>query len=154
LKILIVDDNASVRRLIATILGPLASEIRECEDGAGAVAAYRAQRADVVLMDIRMPAVDGIAATKEIRITDPMARIVIVTDYDDSHLREAAAAAGGLPLRTERQSPGSAPLAGARMGFRWRIAAVPGPCADPGPGLHGHGQQHYSELLCQRHHLL
>jgi CheY-like chemotaxis protein len=105
LKILIVDDNASVRRLIATILGPIASEIRECEDGAGAVAAYRAQRADVVLMDIRMPAIDGIAATKEIRITDPMARVVIVTDYDDSHLREAAMGAGACAYALKENLP-------------------------------------------------
>ena len=45
-------------------------------------------------MDIRMPTVDGIAATSQIRIFDPTATIVIVTDYDDSQLREASAAAG------------------------------------------------------------
>ena len=89
-----MDDNASVRRLIATILEPVASDIRECGDGAAAVAAYRAQRPDIVLMDIRMPAVDGIAATRQIRMFDPTAKIVIVTDYDDSQLREASAAAG------------------------------------------------------------
>jgi CheY-like chemotaxis protein len=94
LKLLIVDDNAAVRRLIATILEPVASDIRECEDGAASVAAYREQRPDVVLMDIRMPALDGIAATRQIRMLDPTAKIVIVTDYDDRHLREASAAAG------------------------------------------------------------
>jgi CheY-like chemotaxis protein len=101
LKILIVDDNVSVRRLIATIVKPLASDLRECEDGADAVAAYRAERPDVVLMDIRMPSVDGIAATRQIRIFDPTAKIVIVTDYDDSQLREASAAAGAsdYPLK-------------------------------------------------------
>lgn len=94
MKILIVDDNASVRRLIAAIVEPVATDIRECEDGACAVAAYRAQRPDVVLMDIRMPDLDGIAATRQIRIFDPTAKIVIVTDYDDGQLREASAAAG------------------------------------------------------------
>jgi CheY-like chemotaxis protein len=110
LKILIVDDNASVRRLIASIVQPLASEIRECEDGAGAVAAYRVQRPDVVLMDIRLPEVDGIAATKQIRIADPTARIVIVTDYDDSHLREAAAAAGACHYALKDNLSGLVPL--------------------------------------------
>jgi CheY-like chemotaxis protein len=94
LKILIVDDNASVRRLIASIVQPIASEIRECEDGAPAVEVYRIHRPDVVLMDIRMPGVDGIAATRNIRTADPTARIVIVSDYDDIHLRTAATAAG------------------------------------------------------------
>jgi DNA-binding NarL/FixJ family response regulator len=45
-------------------------------------------------MDIEMPAVEGIEATREIRITDPAATIVIVTDYDDNELRAAALAAG------------------------------------------------------------
>jgi CheY-like chemotaxis protein len=105
LKILIVDDNVSVRRLIATIVKPLASDLRECEDGADAVAAYRAERPDVVLMDIRMPSVDGIAATRQIRIFDPTAKIVIVTDYDDSQLREASAAAGASDYTLKNNLP-------------------------------------------------
>jgi CheY-like chemotaxis protein len=94
LKILIVDDNAAVRRLIAAIVLPLADEIRECADGADALAAYEAQRPDLVLMDIRMKQVDGIEATKRIKAMDPAAKIVIVTDYDDGALRRAAMDAG------------------------------------------------------------
>jgi CheY-like chemotaxis protein len=105
LKILIVEDNVSVRRLIASIIQPIAEEIRECEDGAGAAAAYQAQKPDFVLMDIRMPEVDGIAATKQIRILDPAARIVIVTDYDDSQLRDAALAAGACDYTLKDNLP-------------------------------------------------
>ena len=105
MKILIIDDNASVRRLIASIVKPLASDIRECQDGVGAVAAYREQRPDVVLMDIRMPNIDGIAATRQIRIFDPTATIVIVTDYDDSQLREASAAAGASDYTLKNNLP-------------------------------------------------
>jgi len=94
LKILIVDDNAAVRRLIAAIVLPFAGEIRECADGADVLAAYEAQRPDLVLMDIRMKQVDGIEATKRIKAMDPAAKIVIVTDYDDSALRRAAMNAG------------------------------------------------------------
>jgi len=90
LDLLIVDDNAAVRRLIVDIVLPFAGEIRECNDGAKAVAAYQAHRPDLVLMDIRMADVDGIEAARRIKATDPSAKIIIVTDYDDDVLRQAA----------------------------------------------------------------
>jgi CheY-like chemotaxis protein len=94
LKILIVDDNASVRRLIRSVLPPLAGEIYECANGPDAIATYQAHRPDVVLMDIRMGEMDGIEATNRIQAADPEAKIVIVTDYDDDALRQAAIRAG------------------------------------------------------------
>ena len=94
MKLLIVDDNAAVRRLIRSIVLPLAGDICECTDGADALSAYLAQRPDVVLMDIRMNEVNGIQATKQIREADRKARILIVTDYDDTELRQASMDAG------------------------------------------------------------
>lgn len=94
MKLLIVDDNAAVRRLIRSIALPFAGEIYECADGADALSLYLVHRADVVLMDIRMSEVDGIEATKQIRAADPEARILIVTDYDDKELRLASLQAG------------------------------------------------------------
>jgi CheY-like chemotaxis protein len=94
MKLLIVDDNAAVRRLIRSIVLPLAGDICECTDGADALSAYLAQRPDVVLMDIRMNNVDGIRATKQIRAADRKARILIVTGYDDTELRQASMHAG------------------------------------------------------------
>jgi DNA-binding NarL/FixJ family response regulator len=102
LKLLIVDDSAAVRKLIRDIVLPFAVEIRECADGAEALSAYSAERPDLVLMDIRMTGMDGIQATKQIKETDPTAKIVIVTDYDDDALREATMRAGacGYTLKT------------------------------------------------------
>ncbi len=94
MKFLIVDDNAAVRRLIRSIVLPFGNEICECTDGGDAFSAYQAEKPDVVLMDIRMSEVDGIQATKQIRAADPEAKIVIVTDYDDDALRDAAMSAG------------------------------------------------------------
>ena len=94
MKILIVDDNASVRRLIRSVLPAFASEIYECANGAEALTTYQAQRPDVVLMDIRMDEMDGIQATERIKSADRGARILIVTDYDDEELRRAAMRAG------------------------------------------------------------
>ena len=91
MKLLIVDDNAAVRRLIRSIVLPFACEIYDCADGADALSAYQAHRADVVLMDIRM---NGIQAVRQIKAADPEAKIVIVTDYDDESLRHAAMRAG------------------------------------------------------------
>lgn len=94
LKLLIVEDSASVRRLIKSIVAPLAGEIHECADGARALAAYNSHRPDFVLMDIQMGRLDGITATQRIKAADPAARIIIVTDYDQPDLREAAERAG------------------------------------------------------------
>jgi len=94
LKFLIVDDNAAVRRLIRSIVLPFACEIRESTTGEAAIAAYTASRPDLVLMDVRLDEMDGIEATRRILALDSMARIVIVTAYDDDELRAAAAHAG------------------------------------------------------------
>jgi DNA-binding NarL/FixJ family response regulator len=94
MKFLIVDNDAGIRRLMASVLAPLAPEIVECADGADALAAYEAHHPDVVLMDIAMQRLDGIAATAAITAVHPAARVLIVTNYDDTDLREAASVAG------------------------------------------------------------
>ena len=84
LGILCVDDHPLVRKGIAAIL---ANEkdmklIAEAGSGAEAVEAFRKFQPDVTLMDLRMPAMDGIETTKEIRKIDPEAKIIALTSYD------------------------------------------------------------------------
>ena len=93
-KVLIVDDNPGVRRLLRRMIFDTASSIYECSDGSDALAAYADQRPDIVLMDIRMTKMDGLAATRQIREFYPEARVVMVTDYEDDDLRKAASEAG------------------------------------------------------------
>ena len=84
LGILCVDDHPLVRKGIAAIL---ANEkdmklIAEAGSGAEALEAFKKFHPDVTLMDLRMPGVDGIEATKEIRKIDPEAKIIALTSYD------------------------------------------------------------------------
>jgi CheY-like chemotaxis protein len=94
MTILIVEDNSAVRRLIRRAISHVASEVYECEDGADALTAYRRYDPDLVLMDIRMPRMDGLSATRQIRSAYPSACIVMVTDYDDDKLRRASSQVG------------------------------------------------------------
>lgn len=94
MRLLIVEDNLEMRRLIVHVVRKLSDAIFECEDGAQALSAYREHQPDWVLMDIEMPQTDGISATREITSTFPKAKVAIVTDHDSASLREAAAEAG------------------------------------------------------------
>jgi|SRR5271154_5384214 DNA-binding NarL/FixJ family response regulator len=94
MTVLIVDDNPGVRRLLRRVVLDTASTVWECSDGAEALAVYAERQPDIVLMDIRMSRMDGLAATKQIRKFHPEARVVVVTDYDDEDLRKAASEAG------------------------------------------------------------
>src|SRR6185295_19642482 len=96
MKLLIVEDSQSVRRVLKAVVAPLSDDISisECADADEAVALYRAEQPDFVLMDIDLGETNGIAATRQIKAIDPQARIIIVTNYDVADLREAARQAG------------------------------------------------------------
>lgn len=103
LKLMIVDDNEQMRRMITSIVSDLAEELYECADGREAVTLYAKHRPDWVLMDLRMKEMDGLEATSRITAAFPDARIVMVTDYDDAELREAARQAGACHYINKRQ---------------------------------------------------
>jgi CheY-like chemotaxis protein len=94
MKLLVVDDDQEIRRLIAVLLAPMAPDIAECADGADALAAYARHAPDVVLMDIAMRRLDGLAATAAILAAHPEARVVIVSNHGAADLRDAATRAG------------------------------------------------------------
>ncbi|MBS1796696.1 MAG: response regulator [Acidobacteria bacterium] len=94
MRLLIVEDNALMRGLIRSLVSDLAVIVDECSSGEEAVARYAETRPDCVLMDYEMGAMDGLTATAAIIAAHPAARIVLVTQYSDRYLREAARAAG------------------------------------------------------------
>ena len=78
-KVLIVDDSAFLRMRNAAMVKELGHEVIEAGDGVQAVAAYKSNKPDAVLLDITMPGMDGLEALKEILAFDPAARVAMVT---------------------------------------------------------------------------
>ncbi len=84
LQILVVDDNAINLRLMTAILKRLGHYADTVEDGAASLVKFKDKQYDVILMDIMMPVMDGITATREIRKmeaerqTDPGSRVKII----------------------------------------------------------------------------
>ncbi|GAA4892034.1 LuxR family two component transcriptional regulator [Stackebrandtia albiflava] len=104
--VLLADDEELIRSGMAVIVGAEADfeVVGQADDGVAAVAEARRLRPDLVLMDVRMPRVDGIEATRQIlRDVRPAPRIIVVTTFDnDDYVYEAlrAGAAGFLLKRT------------------------------------------------------
>ena len=89
IRVAVVDDQAIIRAGLARILSPADGfeVVAECADGRQAVEELPALRPDVVLMDIRMPALDGIVATERLRAAaDPLDVLVLTTFCEDEVL--------------------------------------------------------------------
>jgi two-component system chemotaxis response regulator CheY len=78
-KILVGDDAEFLRLRISKMLSGEGHNILEAENGLKAVETYKAEKPDIVLMDITMPEMDGLTALKEIRSIDASARVVMLT---------------------------------------------------------------------------
>ena len=93
-RILIADDHAAFREMLRSLLQNLGAEVLECRDGLEAVERCGRFAPDWVLMDIEMPRLDGLAATRQITTVNARTRVVMLTQHDDDDLRCAAREAG------------------------------------------------------------
>ncbi len=149
IRVVLADDQALVRAGITALLtgdGDGIEVAGEASDGASAAALVRRIRPDVVLMDIRMPGIDGIAATRAIR-ADPGCRDVAVLmlttfDTDDEVLGAMRAGADGYLLKDTAPEPLRAAVRAAARGepvlspgvtrqVMGHAAATPQPVTDP-----------------------
>ncbi|WP_432039828.1 response regulator [Streptomyces cucumeris] len=108
LRAVIADDQALVRSGFKMILAADGIEVMaEAADGVEAVAAVRDTRPDIVLMDIRMPEMDGIEATRRILGSDGLqeTRVIILTTYDLDHYVYAALTAGASGFLLKNVTP-------------------------------------------------
>ena len=124
----IVDDQAIVRAGLARILSPADGfeVVAECADGRQAVEELPALRPDVVLMDVRMPALDGIAATAQLRgLHDPLDVLVLTTFGEDEVLWGAIeAGAAGFVLKDSTADDLIAAVRAVAGGAAWFDPAV------------------------------
>jgi DNA-binding NarL/FixJ family response regulator len=95
-RILIVDDVPQVRRELRTLL-PLVDDIEivgEAENGQSAIELAAALQPDVILMDVQLPIVGGITATRSIKQANPACRVIILSIHNDTVVRAQARSAG------------------------------------------------------------
>jgi len=94
--ILIVEDSEDARYFMRLALEDLGYLIVEAEDGATAVTVAQQERPDVILMDLSLPVMDGIAATQKIRASDGLTGVpvIAVTAHQETDFRVGAKAAG------------------------------------------------------------
>ena len=109
IRILIADDHYVVRMGLTALVETEADlqVVGEASDGIQVVELYKKHEPDLVLMDLRMPRADGIAATRVLREQFPKARILMLTTYDgddDIHRALSAGASGYLLKNSTRES--------------------------------------------------
>lgn len=106
-RVLIVDDHAFIRRGVQTILHPFPEwELcGEADNGNDAIRMAEELKPDVIIMDLSMPGLNGIEATRAIRKTQPAVKIVLLTLHESAELVRSAFRAGarGYLLKTDAE---------------------------------------------------
>ncbi len=98
LRILLVDDQSLFREALRTLLGlqPDLDIVAEAENGERAVALAKVHRPDVILMDLRMPVLGGVEATRRLTAAVPASRVVVLTTFDEDEEVYEALRAGAV----------------------------------------------------------
>src|SRR4051812_34658516 len=107
ISVLIVDDHAIVRQGLRTYLeiqpeGDI-EVVGEAPDGKQAIALARELLPDIVLMDLVMPNMDGVEATREVTMVSPSSRVIVLTSFSEDEKVFASIKAGGqgYPMKNE-----------------------------------------------------
>lgn len=97
-RVLIVDDDEIIRKSLARILRANAFQTAEAHDGSSALKEIQRQQPDLVIMDIRMPGIDGVETFKRIRAELPNVPAIFMSAYSSSDRAQAANEAGGITV--------------------------------------------------------
>ncbi len=102
-QILIVDDQLRARQGLRALLStwPPACEIREAEDGHKALSLVEKQKPDMVLLDVRMPNMDGLQAIRPIKARCPQVKVIVLTLCDEYEAEARAAGADAFVSKSE-----------------------------------------------------
>jgi CheY-like chemotaxis protein len=132
MKILLVDDEPEVCRLLKTIVEPLGVEVRTSSDSQEAALILENEKFDGIMLDVAMPKLDGFELTKKIRSTPPNqnAPIIMITGFDDVDTMRRAFEAGatffiGKPFSREKVYALFRTARGAMLAERRRGARLP-----------------------------
>jgi DNA-binding NarL/FixJ family response regulator len=141
--VLLVDDHTLLRKGIKSLLAiePGIVVVGEAKDGREAVAMARALDPDVVLMDIAMPNMNGIEATRQIRKAAPRSRVLILSAHSDDHYIEGVTALGavGFILKQSSLADLSRAIRRTAGGGTFVSPAVSNRIIEPIPGPHPPG---------------
>ncbi|MBI5512958.1 MAG: response regulator [Deltaproteobacteria bacterium] len=97
-RVLVVDDEPNVVETISAVLRRKGHRVSNAADGAEALAQVQAERFDLVLMDVRMPGMDGVSALQQMRALPDPPRVVLMTAWSAPHLLEQACQAGAVDV--------------------------------------------------------
>ncbi|GAA2181390.1 response regulator transcription factor [Brooklawnia cerclae] len=126
IRVLVVDDHPIVREGIVAIVAsaPDLEVVGQAANGAEAITQFAALRPDIVLMDLRMPVMDGVSATAHIHAEHPEVTVVVLTTYetDEDILSAIEAGATGYLLKA---APKEELIAGVRAAANGQVALAP-----------------------------
>lgn len=91
-NILVVDDDAAVRGAFELVLGEMGCRVRLAESGLQGIELARAERPDLIFLDLKMPGIDGVETLRRLLALDPTLNIYIVTAFSQDYLADLKAA--------------------------------------------------------------
>ena len=98
MKLLIVEENPGLRRLLLALLSESGNEIRSCAEGTEALSLCALEQPDWVVLDLNLARADGLSLTRQVLSLCPQTRVLLVADEDDARLRVRADQAGASQI--------------------------------------------------------